>query len=215
MTSNMKNLMVSVFALVVSSKCFGCISGIYRTIGLGKPITWDSIIQTGIVYYGGLIGMLVTFGFCVKRKGEDSIALDALAVSIPLFHMIARVGCFLGGCCYGKEINTPFSIKYTTMANGVINTAFRIPVQLIESLFELFIFFYLLFLVTRNNWQERHILDTYLLFYSIIRFFLEFLRGDIERGIIAGISFSQVISLMILLYLFIKRIYKRKDECKC
>lgn len=210
--SNMQNLAISVFVLMVSSRVFGCISGIYYVIGKGEPITWDAVLKTGIVYYGGLIGMLVSFRECVKRKKDDYHSLDALAVSIPFFHIIARFGCFLSGCCYGKELITPFSVNYTTLVHGEINTATRIPVQLIESLIEFFILLYLLYLVTRSNWKERHILNSYLLLYSVSRFGLEFLRGDEERGVIWGISFSQAISIIIWIYLLMKRNSKERKD---
>ncbi|MBQ1715424.1 MAG: prolipoprotein diacylglyceryl transferase, partial [Firmicutes bacterium] len=48
-------------------------------------------------------------------------------------------------------------------------------------------------------------LDVYLLSYSILRFLLEFLRGDASRGIILGLSTSQWISIAVFLVILIRR----------
>ena len=50
--------------------------------------------------------------------------------------------------------------------------------------------------------------------YSVIRFILEFFRGDTYRGIYFGLSTSQIISIIIfiscLIYLLLKKLKKAK-----
>lgn len=102
---------------------------------------------------------------------------------------------------------------YTTIENGVITTERRIPIQLIEAAFNLCLFLYLLYLLSKKCWRKEHILYKYLLIYSVGRFFLEFGRGDTVRGLLCGISFSQVISVMI--GAFIMRMFmKNKEDIK-
>ena len=139
-------------------------------------------------------------------------AINVLAVCIPLFHSVSRVGCFFGGCCYGKESNSLFTINYTTRELGEIITAQRIPIQLIEAIFNLGIFLYLLKLIHSDNWENQHILKKYLLVYSIGRFIIEFLRGDIARGVIFGVSFSQIISICIWVLLVYQESKNSKEE---
>lgn len=192
---NMKILFVSFIFTFVFSKLFGCISGIYRDIGLNQKISLDSIMQTGIVFYGGLFGLLISYLVCLKIVCQDVRTLNILAVCIPLFHSISRVGCFFGGCCFGKESNGLIIVNYTTRVFGEIVTAQRIPIQLIEAIFNFGIFIYLLELLHSDNWENKQILKKYLLIYSIGRFIIEFFRGDITRGVIYGVSFSQNISI--------------------
>ena len=59
------------------------------------------------------------------------------------------------------------------------------------------LFLYLLNSLNSDRWKEKKILIRYLIFYSIFRFMFEYLRGDIRRGLIYGISFSQCISVFI------------------
>lgn len=198
---NVRTLLLSMIVAVASARLFGCLSGIYRDIGMGQDITWNGIKSTGIVFYGGLIGLLVAFTILSRYSKQDARILNILAVCIPLFHSIARIGCFFGGCCFGRESHGPLSINYTTKIFGDVVTAYRIPVQLIEAGFNLLLFMYLLHLIRDEDWTNKSILRRYLLLYTIGRFIIEFFRGDLIRGVIHGISFSQVISALIWIYL--------------
>lgn len=214
--SHMKALMISVVGLILCSRLFGCLSGVYRAIGEKERITVDTFLKTGIVFYGGLIGMLITYVCCIRSRligDKDYCVLDILAVTMPLFHTISRVGCFLGGCCFGKQSDSALSVLYTTIENGVITTEQRIPIQLIEVAFNLCLFLYLLYLLCKKSWRKEHILYKYLLIYSVGRFFLEFGRGDTVRGLICGVSFSQVISVMIWIFI-IRMFIKNKEDVK-
>lgn len=213
----MEVLLISIISMLVFAKLFGCLSGVYRAIGVDEAITFDTIKNTGIVFYGGLFGLLVGYYRGLNSKlitVKDPHAIDVLAVSIPLFHAIARVGCFLAGCCHGIESDI-FSISYTIMDNGIVNTANRIPVQLIEAAFNVGIFIYLFVLIRKDDWKNKNLLLRYVVIYSCGRFLLEFIRGDTVRGIIHGISFSQVISIIVwltLLTITIKNRNRAKEK---
>ena len=202
-----KALAISVVGLIIFARLFGCLSGIYRAIGKMETITFQSVKNTGIVFYGGLIGLLITYSMCIRSRlisEKDYHILDVLAVTIPLFHTIARIGCFLSGCCYGIEKDTRISVKYTILEQGVKLTSLRIPIQLVEAGVDFVLFIYLLAMYMSDEWEKKHILYRYLICYSLARFFLEFVRGDAIRGIINGISFSQVISMGIWIFIFLK-----------
>lgn len=196
--------------MALGAKFFGYLTGIYRNLGLGKPITIDSLVDTGIVYYGGLLGLLGTYTLCLKDKNSklDVYSVDVLSVCFPFFHAIARIGCFLSGCCYGKIYQGMLAINYTVIIEGNIDTNFRFPVQLVEAAFEFGVFLYMLTLLRSKEWKKKKLLLRYLTIYSIGRFFIEFLRGDIRRGLIYGVSFSQCISGLIwiaLISYYLKR----------
>lgn len=198
-----KIFFISLCGMALGAKLFGFLTGIYRNIGIGKPITLDSLLDTGIVFYGGLFGLIITYSICLKSKRSnlDKRALDVLAVCIPFFHAIARIGCFLSGCCYGRIYQGILSMNYITTIENQIDENFRFPVQLVEALFEFLLFIYLFSLLKSEKWILKKILMRYLAIYSFGRFLLEFLRGDIRRGLIYGISFSQCISVFIWIVL--------------
>ena len=149
----------------------------------------------GAVFYGGLFGgLLVGYKYLKNRKLDTYIPI--LIPLIPLFHCFGRIGCFLSGCCFGIQSNIGFTYHYAPnpAANGVV----RFPVQLIEAILNFFLFV-LLTHIQKKGTLKNHILSLYLIIYAFIRFFLEFLRGDLIRGVYLGLSVSQYISIIILI----------------
>lgn len=211
---NTKILFPAALMTVGVARVFGMASAIVRDISSGDPITFSSVLDSGIVFFGGLLGFLLAFFVGLKVNREDHHVLDIVSVPIPLFHAIARVGCFLGGCCYGVESSTCISVRYTTLVSGELTTAERIPVQLIESAFNVLLFFYLLLQLLPDDWKERALLKKYLLLYSLGRFLLEFIRGDLHRGVLMGISFSQLICIGIWTFLLIQHFASRHKKEK-
>lgn len=164
----------------------------------------------GGVFYGGLGGgALVAWLYTRKKNKKQALYADLLAPAIPLFHFFGRIGCFLGGCCYGVE--APIGFVYTQnpieMANGVV----RFPIQLVESAFNLLLFLVLYFLFSRGLLKGRLIL-VYLLSYAPARFIFEFFRGDTYRGFIGIFSTSQFISLLVVAGCVVFLVYQRMQK---
>ncbi len=153
----------------------------------------------GAVFYGGLLGGLAAGALYLRiRRLPFAAYADIAAPAIPLFHAFGRIGCFLGGCCYG--IPWEGGITYTRALSPEANGVARFPVQLLESAL-LFALFFLLAALFRRGALRAKLLALYLAVYAVLRFLLEFLRGDAIRGVYFGLSTSQWISLAILLAL--------------
>lgn len=153
----------------------------------------------GAVFYGGLLGGLAAGALYLRiRRLPFAAYADIAAPAIPLFHAFGRIGCFLGGCCYG--IPWEGGITYTRALTPEANGVARFPVQLLESAL-LFALFFLLAALFRRGALRAKLLALYLAVYAVLRFLLEFLRGDAIRGVYFGLSTSQWISLAILLAL--------------
>lgn len=211
---DLRILFASFIFLLLFARGFGILSALFRYVAERKPLSWEILSEGGIVFFGGLIGLLLAFHIISRAKKTDKDTIHVLAVCIPLFHAFARVGCFFGGCCFGKESTCILSIEYTTLIDGVTVTAQRIPIQLFEAVFNLSLFLYLLFLIARPNWRERLLLHQYLFFYSFGRFILEFYRGDSVRGVAFGISFSQIICMIVLLLEIARFVTIKKRKTK-
>ncbi len=172
---------------------------------VGKAAPMDilkglAICFGGMVYYGGFLGAIAAVFIHTrfsKVGWQRSAALDIFAVSVPLFHTFGRIGCFFGGCCYGKESSFGF-ITYSNTINPSINGVVRLPVQLFEAGCNLAIFLFLLMLFLGRK-QEGKLILWYMLIYPVVRFLLEFLRGDVVRGAMLGLSTSQWLSILIFL----------------
>jgi len=161
----------------------------------------DLTKYTGMTFSGGLLGGTTAFlviYYCVN-KGFDGIMLNlnCAAPSVIIAHFWGRIGCFLGGCCFGKPTNSILGVHFPdgSLASQLYGNGSRIiPVQLIEAVFLaiLFIFVYYLFI--------RHSFVCYLLFYGVFRFVIENFRGD-DRGELFQTIFSpsQCISIIMVI----------------
>lgn len=157
------------------------------------------IFQSGFVFYGGLFGVIASlYLYTYKNAGLRKRVFRMMAPAIPLFHAFGRIGCFLAGCCYGRKLADPVYFMGIRLE--------RIPVQLVESGFEM-ILFICLEIVDRRK-ENCDLLGIYLISYALFRFLDEFMRGDAVRGIYLGISSAQWISLLILTCYIVKAVRK-------
>lgn len=162
-----------------------------------------SVLKGGFVFYGGLIGGASGLLIYVKQfKMRLSDFTDIYTTVIPLGHAVGRVGCFFAGCCYGIEYHGPFRYVYTSSAGMTPLGVPLLPIQLIEAALLLVLFNVLLLIFLKS---EHLYLCTavYAIGYALLRFVLEFWRGDAERGLLWGFSTSQWISLAIFIGVFL------------
>ncbi|MCD7904454.1 MAG: prolipoprotein diacylglyceryl transferase [Clostridiales bacterium] len=154
-------------------------------------------LGAGFVFYGGLIGGCIgAIAYSHYFSINGTKIAECFVPGIPLFHFFGRIGCFLAGCCYGIEYEGIFSVVYTNSL-GAPNGSAYLPVQLIEAGFNLIIF--LLLIITEKRLKKPlQNFGLYGLLYGVLRFVLEFFRGDSERGVFGIFSTSQWISLFII-----------------
>ena len=168
----------------------------------GLPL--EDILKGGFVFYGGLIGgALGLLIYHLQYKVDFWQFADLFTLLVPLGHAFGRIGCLLGGCCYGMEYHGPLSIVYgEDTLNWLTPRGVPLfPVQAVESACLLVLFGVLCLLVRNPKFKQQPGACTagYAVGYSIIRFVLEFFRGDSERGGFLGISTSQWVSIAIVL----------------
>jgi len=163
-----------------------------------NPLEIIMLNHGGLVYYGGLIGGIIS-GYVflkIKRIFIQDMVL-CLIPFMPLGHAIGRAGCFLNGCCYGK---------FDSHGN-------RYPTQIYEIIFNLLIFVILMNIKKKctDAWQ---MVFSYLFLYGLGRFVVEFFRGD-DVTVFSGLRISQWISLFFMfisIIYFLKVLLKKKKE---
>jgi phosphatidylglycerol:prolipoprotein diacylglycerol transferase len=166
----------------------------YWKVFVHQPQEIPAIWHGGLVWYGGFLGGLLAAWIYLRLQRVPFLrAADQCIPFVALAHGIGRIGCFLNGCCYGKPTHAWF---------GVIVAAgepARIPTQLLESVA------LLLFYLMLRWFQERRVLapagwlfGAYLVGYAVMRFVIEFLRGD-QRAVWAGLTMQQLLSVGVLL----------------
>lgn len=151
----------------------------------------------GFVVYGGIIGGALTiYGFCKIKKIDMLAYLDLMIPSVALAQAFGRVGCFLAGCCYGRETDSLLGVVFTN-SDFAPNGVKLLPTQLFMAGGDLVIMAVLLWYATKRPMRGRTS-ALYLMLYSIGRFIIEFFRND-DRGTVGMLSTSQFIAVFTLI----------------
>ena len=152
----------------------------------------------GFVFYGSFLfavpSMLLFFK---KNKLPTYAMLDVMAVTTCIVHMFGRLGCLMAGCCYGKPTSFFTGVVFTdpVCQADPLNTPLH-PTQLYEALYILLVLMVVLYLRERKKFYGQLFL-VYLILYAVGRFALEYVRGDLARGLLLDglISHSQLIAV--------------------
>ncbi len=198
-------------------------------LGLKIPIpTFLEIWKGGIAIHGALIvGIISVIFFCRSRKENCWDVIDVLLPSVALGQAIGRWGNFFNNEAFGLPTSQPWKlfIPYASRPEPFLNNSFFHPTFLYESIWNMCIFLFLIFLFRLNN---RGLLKlppgalscVYFISYGIGRAWIESLRTDpLCLGALppfceGGIRIAQLISfLMIFIGSFgLYWIYQRKHR---
>ena len=155
----------------------------------------STLFDGGFVCYGSIIFIILYVVYFAKKNSISVYGfLDVVVVGGIIAQITGRLGCYFGGCCYGKSTNILTGIIFPSSNNIPVH-----PTQLYESLL-LFFLFIILFNTLKKQNSFGKVSLTYLLSYAFIRFLLEFIRGD-YRGFLFHnlLSHSQVIALFTII----------------
>ena len=178
---------------------------------IADPLAYLS--SSGFVVYGGITGgCLAVIIYCGIKKVSALDYLELVIPSVALAQAFGRLGCFMAGCCYGRETDSIIGIAFSH-SDFAPNGVKLIPTQLISSVGNL-INMCLLLWIAKNTKKRGTVLACYVIFYSIGRFFVEMLRND-ERGSVGSLSTSQfygIFSLVIGLGIFVWAMKHKEKE---
>ena len=206
--------------------CYGIVfcSAIFGFLGakiMYCIVEWKTFIvdplsclaSSGFVVYGGITGgTLAILVYTRIKKVSFFEYLELCIPSVALAQAFGRIGCFLAGCCYGRETDSIIGIAFHNSSfapNGVK----LIPTQLISSLGD-FLNMALLLFISKKTKKKGVVLSCYIMFYSVGRFFVEMLRSD-DRGAVGALSTSQfygIISFVVGVCIFIFAMTRKEKE---
>ncbi len=145
--------------------------------------------QGGLTFYGSVISSFIFDLLYLKaRKIPFWQTMDCIGFGLPAGIMLARLGCFFNGCCYGIACSYPWGFHFEHAGPGIQH-----PTQLYESLAALIIWGALHYLRRfRRNYGEVFLACMAL--YGFFRFFIEFLRAE-NPEVFLGLKLSQLIGI--------------------
>lgn len=187
-----------------------------------------NIRQGGLAIYGGVLMALFTCIVYTKKKKLDFFPMaDAGVLGLILGQAIGRWGNFFNAEAFGGYTDSflAMRIKESIVNPAMINENVRShilllddisyiqvhPTFLYESVWNLCVFFFLLWFSKRKKFKGQVFL-LYLGLYGFGRFFIEGLRADSLMLFGTGIAVSQALSLVLVLASVILQIFFLKKN---
>lgn len=168
--------------------------GVVEWVRTGSPSAFTR--GGGLVAFGALPGAALALFVTRRWLGLDVIRVLELSLpGIAAGHALGRVGCFLGGCCFGRPSDAWWAVTYTdplAPAAALAEVA-RHPSPLYEAAGLLGIGLGFAFVPADRPGDGRR-LATYVAAYCALRILVELTRGDEIRGVFHGISTSSAIA---------------------
>jgi phosphatidylglycerol:prolipoprotein diacylglycerol transferase len=163
----------------------------------------------GLPTFGVLLGVLAGVGvYCQLRRADFFRTFDYVFLAVPLCHGIARLGCFMNGCCYGRPAGPgiPWAVVFRNpgaeIPPALLGRPLH-PVQLYEAAGDFIIagalWFFILPGVEANRLRRGTIGFAYFAAYGLLRFMDDFFRGDEAPWFGFGLTGTQVMSLVTML----------------
>lgn len=198
-----EKLMDLFFAIVLASVIGARLLFVFVSVKewWADPLVFFRVWEGGLVFYGGLIGAVLTSVWYINRHRLPFFRVaDVFAPGIALGHAFGRIGCFAAGCCYGRPspLHSFFGVIFPETEYSIAPSGIPLYVtQLMES-FGLFFIFIFLFFFRKLKKFNGEVFLLYLILYPFLRIVMETFRGDKIRGVFFGgtVSISQLISLV-------------------
>jgi len=177
----------------------------------------EKIIQIwngGIAIHGALIGAVITAYIFCKKKGVSFLKVaDILAPSLLIGQLIGRWGNFMNQEAYGGSVSRDF-LENLMLPNWLIEQmyvedlgTYVHPTFLYESVWN-FIGLIILLSLRKVNLHRGEIFFSYMIWYSIGRFFIEGMRTD-SLYLIGQLRSAQVVSILAFTLGIILIVYRR------
>jgi len=152
--------------------------------------------EGGMSFHGGLIGIIIASILFSKKHNQDSfLYMDLVSLVAPIGIFFGRLANFINSELYGTPTDIPWAVTFIQVDN-----LSRHPSQLYEAILEGVILFIILMYFKKKDYLKKPglISGLFLIFYSIFRFFIEFVRvPDEQLGyLIFKLSMGQIISLI-------------------
>ncbi len=181
------------------------------------------IWEGGASILGGIVGMLVGISVihrCLRYFGKNTIPLflvfDLIAIGLPFAQAIGRFANFINQELYGAPSNLPWAIHIAERqrVTGYKDVSYFHPLFAYEGIammgFGLFIWLHVRGISKKIG--DGTVFYFYLVYYSLLRFLLDFLRIDVRR-VALGMSINQLVlfaSIVFLVSFGVFNVYLKK-----
>jgi phosphatidylglycerol:prolipoprotein diacylglycerol transferase len=190
------------WALALGAFCGAMVGAKLVLLLIDPRASWriEDLFDGGKTILGGLMGgyfgvELTKWALELHVKTGDSFVVP-VAASVA----VGRLGCFVGGCCYGIPTALPWGVDF---GDGIL----RHPTQLYEAAFS-GTMAVVLYMLRERGLLRFQLMKLYIILYLFYRFATEFIRP--EPRLWQGLTGYQVLALAMLpLFAFLWRADER------
>lgn len=173
---------------------------------------WQAFViwYPGLVYYGGLIGgVFGAYLYIVLHRLPPLRIADVAVPYLALSQAITRVGCFLNGCCWGRDTHVAWAVQFPKwsfpykqqLESHLIDRTAEASLPVHPTQLYMVIGLVIIAVILKLSRKRRPFIGAvgllYCFFYGLLRFIVEALRGDSAHSV-SGMTVSQVISLLLV-----------------
>lgn len=165
----------------------------------GLLLTYITSGRVGLSSIGGVAGMYaaaLVIGIISRDKYSLAAMLDNCTLVLPLIYSVSKVGCLLGGCCYGIAYHGPLCVEYS---GSRIAGECLFPVQLAET-----VVFLVIFIIGMHMMKKFRRNTVYVIFMlsASAKFLLDFLRYS-HNGRIISVNQALCLAMMLIMVVII------------
>lgn len=168
---------------------------------VSNPIEIIKIWDGGLAFHGGFVGGALAAYFVCRKKNVSFIkVLDCLMPTVLIGQAVGRWGNFVNQECHGSAVSADyFKGPLALIKDGMlIGGTYYKPLFLYESLLCLLGFILINFLLRKTQSKRGQLFGAYLIWYGIIRFFIEADRTD--SLLIGSLKTAQVTSIIFVIF---------------
>ena len=182
---------------------------------LQNPIEMLEIWNGGLAIHGGIIaGLLFIIYYCKKHEVNILKILDIVVVGLIIAQAIGRWGNFFNSEAYGP-ITTANHLESLGIPEFIINGMYilgeyRQPTFFYESVWCIFGFLAMLIIRHYKYFKVGQLTSFYLVWYGIIRFFIEGMRTD--SLMLGPLKMAQLVSIVFVISGIVLYLKSKKDN---
>lgn len=156
-------------------------------------------LSMGLYSYSGLFGVFLASIIYEKISPSNNKIIKYTILSLPLVYGIAKIACFIVGCCSGIPYKGIFSVTYKEYLNIP-----QFPIQIVET-----IVFIVIFIICNHKRNDKNIIIKTVIISITAKFLLDFLRYNHLKHIITT---NQIISIIIVIITITYTLITRKKD---